>query len=337
MVAPVFLAFILSIANDHKVHLPALFRGLEIDATDFELPGVAVSRGDVMTVIRRALKLLPRPLHGIHVGKRAMVTEYGALALGLLASATLGEAISLATRFPQSSGHLLQLHEEATSDGRQQIALPYPGDWELQDFLVDLTFSAWVQLRRQITAGRYTPAKVEFVCEAPPDVSVYEAYFGCPVHFHSQRNALTTHLKWLDFRLPWANVKACRLSVQLLETEAGRFNSMPALGFSVERAIRRHLPNVPEFAQVAESLNLSERTLRRQLAQLGLNFRQLLDDSRKAQTFALMTSGNREISEIAAAAGFSDPRAFTRAFKRWTGRPPSQFKTMEANISPFAI
>ncbi len=332
LVAPVFLRSLLSEAKNNNVHFSSLFRGLELDPTDFELPGMAISRGTAVAVIRRALQLMPASDHGLELGKRSVVTERGALALGMLAADTLGEAISLAVRFPRSAGYLLNLHEEKRAGGHDLIAASFEGDLDLQHFLVDLTFSAKVQLRRQITSARYTPAKVEFVRKPPRHAQAYEAFFGCPVQFGCQRNTLSTLAAWQDFRLPLANRNAFRLAETLLAKEAERFDLMPELGVSVARAIGRSLPKVPDLAQVASSLNLSERTLRRKLAQTGLNFRQLLDESRKAKTFDLMASENPRFAEIAAATGFSDPRAFTRAFKRWTGRPPSQFDTVEANF-----
>lgn len=336
MLAPVFLSPILSAALAHQGHVSILLRGLEMDAADFEVPGMVVSQRDAITVIRRALQLMPIASQGLELGQRAMITERGALALGLLAAPTLGDAMSLSVRFAPNAGYLLLVHEAASSDGRQLLVESFPGDQDLQRFLVDLTFSAVVQLRRQITAARYTPSKVAFMGEAlsPAHAQACEAYFGCPVHFGCLRNALSTHEDWLGFRLPWANVMASRLSVQLLEREAERFKVMPALGFSVERAIRRKLPEIADLAQVAGSLNLSERTLRRQLAQLGLNYRQLLDESRKARAFDLMAAGNRPLAEIAAATGFSDARAFSRAFKRWTGRPPSRVSAYVSEAHP---
>ncbi len=330
MVAPVFLCAIVAVAREHEVSVPALFRGLEIDDADLDVPETLISHRDAITVVRRALALMPISEMGLALGQRAKVTERGALALGKLSAATLGDAMSLSVRHAASAGHLLQVREVVSSDGQQLLAESFPGEVDLQRFLVDLTFAAVVQVRRQITSARYSPSQVEFVGEAPSNADAYEAFFGCPVHFGCLRNALITSPHWLGFRLPWANVLASRLSTQLLERQAGRLQSMSAVGFSVERAIRRGLPQVADLAEVAASLNLSERTLRRQLAQAGLSYRQLVDEGRKSLAFELMSRRHRPVAEVAAATGFSDPRAFTRAFKRWTGLPPSQIRDLHS-------
>lgn len=326
MLAPVYLSAIVAAASEHGLALPVLFRGLAIDAADLHDPGMVVSLPEAITVVRRALALMPIGELGLAMGQRARITERGALGLGQLSAATLGDAIALAVRHAASAGHLLQVREVWSSEGHQLLLAPMADDQDLQRFLVDLTFSSVVQLRRQITFARYSPSLVELVCKAPVNADAYEAFFGCPIRFGCLRNALTTPAQWLGFRLPWANVMASRLAFQWLESQSGRLQSMPAVGFSVERAIRRGLPQVLGLAQVAASLNLSERTLRRQLAQAGLSYRSLLDEGRKSLAFELMSTPHRSLAEVSAATGFSDPRAFTRAFKRWTGLPPSQVR-----------
>ncbi len=326
MVAPVFMTAIISEALRCKTDLHALFRGLGIGSADFDAPGMVVSLRDAITVVRRALPLMHISGAGLELSEQTKVTDRGILALGLLAAATLGEAISLGLRFAQSSGYLLRVHEVSSSSGHQTVLEPYLGDQDLQRFLVDLTFAAMVKLRRQVTAANYAPSMVEFVCPAPANAAAYEAFFACPVHFGRVRNALSTHPDWLAFPLPWASATAYRLSVQLLEREHERMSAMSAMGFTIERAIRRGLPEVADIAALAASLNVSERTLRRKLALEGLSYRTLLDESRKSRAFDLMATGKRPISQIAAEVGFSDVRAFTRAFKRWTGHPPTLIK-----------
>jgi AraC-like DNA-binding protein len=326
MVAPIFLAPIISEALRKKVDLQALFRGLAMDSADFDVPGTLVSQREAITVVRRALPLLAIDGAGLELSSQTRVTERGVLALGLLGAATLGEAIDLSLRFPQSAGYLLQVRGVSSPTGHQTILEPYPGDQDLQRLLVDLTFATMLKLRRQVTAANYSPSIVEFVSAAPTNAAAYLAFFGCPVRFGCLKNVLSTDAKWLAFPLPWASAMAYRLSSQLLERERERMNAMPAMGFTIERAIRRGLPHVADIAQLAASLHLSERTLRRKLTKEGLSYRMVLDEIRRSRAFDLMAAGHRPIAQIALDVGFSDVRAFSRAFKRWTGYPPTQIK-----------
>jgi AraC-like DNA-binding protein len=81
----------------------------------------------------------------------------------------------------------------------------------------------------------------------------------------------------------------------------------------------------PPLDRVAQRLAMSTRSLRRHLAAEGTSYQRLLDDRRRDQAIRQMTRDARQVKVIARAAGFSDPRGFRRAFKRWTGLTPQQF------------
>jgi AraC-like DNA-binding protein len=322
MVAPVFLASIVAEAVHRGFSVRPLFRGLEVEASDFEVPGTMISHREAITVVRRALPLLAISDRGLELGRRTRITERGALALGLLAAPTLGDAVRLSLRYPQSAGYLLQVRGDVVGDAHLLTAGSFLGEQDVHDFLVDLTFSATIVLRRQVTALRSSPSAVELMREAPTHARAYETFFGCPVRFGRVRNLLVTPTSVLAVSLPWANPMAYRLSLRLLDSESESLNRMAGLGRTVERVLGRGLPRAAPLSEVAESLNMSERTLRRQLADVGLSYRLLLDDSRKSRALDLMASGRRSLTEIAGETGFSDARSFTRAFKRWTGHSP---------------
>jgi AraC-like DNA-binding protein len=325
MVAPVFLAPLIAEATLRQFSLEPLFRGLDIEAADFEVPGAMISHREAIGVVRRALALLAIAERGLELGQRAMITERGVLALGLLSAPTLGDAVGLSLRHPRSAGYLLQVRGDVRGDTHVLTAESYLGEQDVRDFLVDLTFSATVSLRRQVRASRDNPSAIEFMRKAPAHAAAYEAFFGCPVHFGRHRNVLLTPTRTLAMPLPWANAQAYRLSSQLLERESDSQDRMPVVVRTVERALSRGLPGAAALSDVAGSLNLSERTLRRQLAEVGLSYRALQDDSRKTRALDLMT-GPGSIGEIAAETGFSDTRSFARAFKRWTGESPARFR-----------
>ena len=322
-VAPVYLIPLLAAAERAGIAADALFHGLGLVADDLEVPGFAVSPNEANTVVRRALRLLKAPDLGLTLGVHTRITERGAMALGLMAAATLGDAIALTLQFPGSAGYLLAVHAERHGHLQLVIAEPMFGNDDIAPFLVDIMFAGSVQIRRLVTGVHYAPTSVELMRPRPPDAAAYERHFGCPVRFGCSRNVLATDLSGLDLPLPMANAMAYRLSRELLDRAFERGGLHSALGLAVERAILRALPLAVAPADLASSLNLGERSLRRKLAQEGLSFRSLLDESRKTRALELMAGAKRSITDIATQTGFSDVRAFSRAFKRWTGRPPT--------------
>jgi AraC-like DNA-binding protein len=87
-----------------------------------------------------------------------------------------------------------------------------------------------------------------------------------------------------------------------------------------------------DLERVAERLFMSGRTLKRRLRQRGTRFRALLDDARFRRAQQLLADAELDIHEVASALGYRDPACFTRAFRRWSGRTPSQARAeLEAN------
>jgi len=301
----------------------ALFHGLPLLASDFDVPGFRVTHAEAITVIRRALGLLIEPGLGVSLGQRSRLTDQGALALGLLAACTLREAIELALRFPRSAGYLLALHEQHDPMRHTLHAEAMAGDQDLEPFLVDLTFASMVRQFRMVTEADYAPVEVQLVRPRPADAGAYEAHFRCPVRFGRAHNLLASDVSWLDRPLPMASAMSFRLASQLLDGEAGPTPALSSVGLAAERMIRRSLPRLAAPADVAASLFVSERSLRRKLALDGLNFRTLLDEGRKAMALELMLCGLQSVLQVATATGFADLGTFRRAFKRWVGVTPA--------------
>jgi AraC-like DNA-binding protein len=90
----------------------------------------------------------------------------------------------------------------------------------------------------------------------------------------------------------------------------------------VERLLRSRLRQPPKLNDVARTLNLSERSLRRRLAESGRIFREIHDRVRAERALQLLQAGVLSVAEVGSEVGFSDPREFRRAFKRWTGMAP---------------
>lgn len=325
-VAPVYLRPILEEFRRVGADPRALFRGLGISAGDLGAPGFLVTHAEAATILRRAIPLLDNPNLGLELGMRSRITNLGVLALGLLASSTLGEGIGLSLRYPRSAGFLLTVSEDRLKDQHVLIAEPLFGNHDLMPFLVDKLFAGLVRQRRQLTGADYAPAVVELVRRRPANARAYEQFFQSAVRFGSPSNRIVSDPRWLVLPLPLADTMAYRLACDLLDKEAAQLTGLAAVGLAVERAIRKALPKVPTPAQVAASLNLSERSLRRRLAGEGVSFSGLLDESRKSRALELVANGQRPLAEAARATGFADVRNFRRAFKRWTGQVPSALR-----------
>ena len=95
---------------------------------------------------------------------------------------------------------------------------------------------------------------------------------------------------------------------------------------SVERVLRSKLDAHHAIARVARELGMSERTLRRRLAESGVSFQGVLDGLKKNRALELLANPQMSVEQIAFAVGFTDPHNFRRAFRRWTGSTPGMLR-----------
>ena len=118
-----------------------------------------------------------------------------------------------------------------------------------------------------------------------------------------------------------------RFLISHLDQELSEIDGAPSIVVATKDAIARALSEgLPRMADVARGLGLSARSLHRRLAEHGLTFQTLTEDTRRELAEGMLTQEQYSLSEIAFLTGFSEQSAFTRAFKRWTGQTPASYR-----------
>jgi AraC-like DNA-binding protein len=181
---------------------------------------------------------------------------------------------------------------------------------------------------RQLTAERFVRA-VHFVDPEPLKGADYEELFGAPVRFGMARNAMLMDPAWFALRVrvspayvsPILIEHADRLLRSLSDRQStrGRVAAVLAERLSHEGA---------DMTSVARDLAVSRATLYRALQQEGTTFARVLDDVRRDRAMHRLSTGGPTVQQVAHETGFSEPAAFSRAFKRWTGETPLGYRAL---------
>jgi AraC-like DNA-binding protein len=189
-----------------------------------------------------------------------------------------------------------------------------------------------VTLLRQLTRmGAAEPLALDVAFQHPPipnDVhAAYEKAIGCRVRYRASDTRIVLPRSLLDRALSAPNAGL----FAYLEKHASVLQSKVADATSTAGKVRelvaeRIREGEPEQRAIAKKLALSERTLQRRLQAENVSFADLVDEVRADLARMYLTDPKLAIFEVAFLLGYSEPSAFNRAFRRWTGQSPSQFR-----------
>jgi AraC-like DNA-binding protein len=191
----------------------------------------------------------------------------------------------------------------------------------------DYTVASIFRLVRELSRGRALPAEVFLQRPRPARPAGYRRFFQCPVSFGTDRSKLVYEQARLT--VPFADGDS-RL-VAILEVRADEVIATLPRRTTVVEHVRAHITSRLEngacdVRATALELGLSERTLRRRLRKSGSTYRTVLDEVRRELALALVEQRDESIATIAHRVGFADTTGFARAFRRWTGLQPHEYR-----------
>ncbi len=192
-----------------------------------------------------------------------------------------------------------------------------------------------IQFARSVTENRFAPPlHVKLRCSRRSPQAEYDAVFGCPVSFDGVESEIWFNPALLEYRSPRWDPDLLKLHEELA---AKRLSDLHRRDL-VER-IRMVLSQRLELEScdledVADEVGLAPRRLRFELARAGTSFSQIVTDFRYALARRLLARTEEPIDNIVYLTGFSEPSTFYRAFKRWSGMTPVQYRERNRTSPP---
>ena len=268
------------------------------------------------------------PGFSIRVGQEMKIEDYGVLGLSWKTCSWAGEIFDRSERYfkmlsntyvfkVQKRGDISYVYLFRDSHHRRGIALSN-----------EATFSATVVVLQAITETNIIPVEVSFTHSPPSSMDSYLKAFNCQVIFDQPDNYIAYRAEDLKIRTAKADASINQFLVARVEEETqGMEVHYNRLVVDVEQLIRNALPSgIPSIEYVSDYMSMSKRTLTRRLSEGGVSFRDLIRNTQENISKQLLKQSSRSIGEIAFETGFSDQSAFNRAFKRWTGQSPVEFR-----------
>lgn len=308
--------------------------GLDPEALLHEagLPVEVLSRPEGLVSYRRFLILLDRsvalsgdPLFGLKLGLRQGVKVLGPILYLLNNAGTVGEALAELRHFFHL--HMGAAHVELTRFG-QFLQLSYRVVDPTQHGLsqgVELAIGVGVQLLKTLMGKQWQPRPILFSHSATVAVESYRHVLGITPQFDAECDAIVLKLDDLEVPLNAADSELHALIREHLQSME-RLTDLEVADY-VGRLLRDLLPQGRVTVdQVAQCMAMSRRTLQRRLNDSGTTFQQVLDQSRQKLALAYLRDSRVQITQLSEMLGYAELGAFTRAFTRWFGVPPSAWR-----------
>lgn len=185
---------------------------------------------------------------------------------------------------------------------------------------------------RFVTDDRFRPSRVDFEHARDQGRDKVEAVLNCPVRFGADQNRLYFSVDLLSHSSPHAEPELLALHEQFASEQVARLEKQDIVG-QVERIVAELLESGEvTLESVAGRLGIKPRTLRTRLSEADTSFNQVLADFRYRLARKLLATTEESIDEIVYLTGFSEPSTFYRAFKRWSGMTPIEYRRANSRI-----
>lgn len=276
----------------------------------------------------RAVELSHDPCFGLQVAQRFHPTSLHGIAFAWLASATLLEALQRLVRYFRVATTATEATLSEIDGGyRLQLGLAR-GSRPPAAAASDATAAVVLHLCRLSLGESFRPLHVGLP-HGRPDRRCAERFvqlMRAPVTFDAPLLTVDVASAAAETLLPSGNAELAHANERVLVDYLAHLDRN-AISAQVKARLVDALPSGPvSESSMARSLHLSTRSLQRRLSAEQTSFRQLLDDTRRELALQFLGNSRLTISEVTYLLGFSDPSNFTRAFRRWHGTSPSDYR-----------
>jgi len=265
---------------------------------------------------------------GLWFGNQFQPRDLGMWGYAAISAPTLGSALECLVR-------LFGYHQESSvmrlrGDGDGLVRLEYqitaPAIVERRQD-AELSLGMFLNVLRECCGSHWSPEEVHFEHPKPARAREHETAFGAPVYFSQATNALVFRPDILARPMPSRDTRLLAVMQTCLEQLGSRPSSDDHLLDRLRTAIRVKLPEgYPSLDEIADELRAPLGAMHQDLQAAGFTYKEMVEDVRRDLGLSYIKQRHLPFSEIALLLGYSELSAFSRAFRRWTGTSPREYR-----------
>ena len=264
------------------------------------------------------------------LGLRSQVTKHGFIGFGLMSCANMREALAFSERYFHARvssafvPHVSMQGDEVVIDVRENVRLGASQRAFVMDMVLIELCSLFAKVRGSVPEVSGWKCEIRVPYPEPPAYARYRHRLP-RFHFNQPSVQIRIPVGLLEETIATADPVSVQLAIDRCEQE---MSSKTQAGFGTQVLARMVCRDgsYPDIALMAQWLRVSERTLKRRLQDEGASFQALLDQVRRQDSERLLANPALAIKQVAEAVGYADPANFARAFTKWTGVSPREWR-----------
>ena len=309
------------------VDAATLYRAVGLSPLVLKCPDARIPFAQIVALYEQGATLTGDDTFGLHVGEHVDPSAFDVLGYSVINSPTFGDALDRVVRYNSIWTNGSCFAVESIKEETKIVYVYLDDSIRARRHDAEMTFAALAVLGRRVTNVDWVPKEIRFEHERPTDTKEHQRIFCCPVIFGAAANEFIFDSIHLSHAIVKADASLCAVLDRHANELLARYPREDSLVEQTRILLRDELNGGDASLEaMAERLGMSARTLQRRLRDLGTSHQELLDEMRKELAMRYLREPEMAVCEVAYLLGFSQSSAFHRAFKRWTGKTPNEFR-----------
>lgn len=301
---------------------------INFDLARVQDPAAFVTFDELKSIIQEAYKLSNCPQLGLIFGQNLSIVNHGFLGYAAMSSPNLGEALRTTLSYLNIRTTLFHI-ELKMSEDLQTVAIDFAtriNEPIISRFLLELAIAHLVKMRTFLIGSSIPFLKIELNYDKPDYADFYQELFQTEIVFNSKHCRVLAHAEELNYPVNFADDVSFQLAKAQLQEMVKNLAINEDLASKIKSILLNKNLNQISMEDIASQLCMSSRTLRRHLQRLNITYQELFDEVREQKAKAFLLNQHISMTEISFLLGFHDTSNFSKAFKRWTGSTPSEYR-----------
>jgi AraC-like DNA-binding protein len=327
---PTKLAALFDILVDQGCPAGEILKNVKLTADEVHSPKSRISLADLMAACENAIRLSSDPHLPYRIGTSVHISAYGMYGFAILCCPDFRKTMAFAELYHALAAPLATLkftEKEGFAGWGIEPNARAAADPQVYRFITEMQIGIHISLMRDIMGPAFTPDQINLAYPQADDFGLPADEIGCRLNFASGANQMIFKSTWLEQAANLGNRTTYPMVVALCDELLDDLKSRVGIAGEIRALLIRDITKPPTLGAIAKLLNVSDRSLRRQLREQGISFRGLLDELRTQIALKYLRTTELANEDIALALGFSDAANFRRAFRRWTGKSPSEIRS----------